>query len=354
MHSFPTSSPPSAPPFTKQTLEITHSYISPFLSAHALITPHIHRTPVLTSTTLSALASTPTTPITLLFKAENLQKIGAFKIRGATHAIARLSDEQLRNGVVTHSSGNHAQALALAARTASQTRGFPIPAYIIMPHISTPSKIAATRSYGGILTFSGPTSTEREAATAEVQARTGAAYIPPYDHGDIILGQGTMALELQAQAAELGYPLDAIVAPCGGGGMLSGVAIACEGTGVRVYGAEPREGADDAARGLEEGRRVEKVGLVKGVFTVGEEEILGAMGLVVERMKVLVEPSGAVPVAVVLGGEGWKEEVERWAAEEGEEARARRGGRGYNVGVVLSGGNTTIEKIVELFGKKKE
>ncbi|RPB13358.1 tryptophan synthase beta subunit-like PLP-dependent enzyme [Morchella conica CCBAS932] len=310
---------------------------------------HIHRTPVLTSTTLSALASTPTTPITLLFKAENLQKIG-----------------------------NHAQALALAARTASQTRGFPIPAYIIMPHISTPSKIAATRSYGGILTFSGPTSTEREAATAEVQARTGAAYIPPYDHGDIILGQGTMALELQAQAAELGYPLDAIVAPCGGGGMLSGVAIACEGTGVRVYGAEPREGADDAARGLEEGRRVEKVvsrtvadglrtplgvlnwgvvsdkGLVKGVFTVGEEEILSAMGLVVERMKVLVEPSGAVPVAVVLGGEGWKEEVERWAAEEGEEARARRGGRGYNVGVVLSGGNTTIEKIVELFGKKKE
>ncbi|KAH0615255.1 uncharacterized protein H6S33_000891 [Morchella sextelata] len=268
--------PVPAPTPIPSTLPLTRDSV---LSAHALITPHIHRTPVLTSTTLSALASTPTTPITLLFKAENLQKIGAFKIRGATHALARLSDEQLRNGVVTHSSGNHAQALALAARTASQTRGFPIPAYIIMPRISTPSKIAATRSYGGTVTFSGPTSVEREAATAEVQARTGAVYVPPYDHGNIILGQGTLAVELLEQAAELGRPLDAIVAPCGGGGMLSGVAVACAGTG---------------------------------------------------------------------------EEVERWAAEEREEGRARRGGRGYNVGVVLSGGNTTIEKIVELFGKKKE
>ncbi|KAI5853179.1 pyridoxal-phosphate dependent enzyme-domain-containing protein [Morchella snyderi] len=248
-----------------------------------------------------------------------------------------------------------------------------------MPRHSTPSKIAATRSYGGLVTFSGATSTSREAAAAAVQARTGAAYIPPYDHRDIILGQGTAAIELQEQAAALGLPLDAIVAPCGGGGLLSGVAVACAGTGIRVYGAEPREGgADDAARGLAAGSRVERVvsatvadglrtpvgvvnwgvvsdaALVRGVFTVGEGEILRAMGLVVERMKVLVEPSGAVPVAVVLGGEGWKAEVERWAAGEGEEARARRGGRGFNVGVVLSGGNTTIEKIVELFGKKKE
>lgn len=238
-----------------------------------------------------------------------------------------------------------------------------------MPSISTPGKIAATKGYGGDVTFSGSTAPEREAKVAEVQVRTGAVLVPPYDHADVIVGQGTVGLELIAQVEELGEGgLDAIVAPCGGGGLLSGIALACEGTGVRVYGAEPREGgADDCARGLKEGKRVEVVksltvadGLrtpvgvanwgvisnperVRGVFSVGEDEIREAMRLVVERCKVLIEPSSAVPVAVVLGSEEWREEVKRvWGDR--EEIR---------IGIVLSGGNTTLEKIIELFGRKE-
>ncbi|KAL7273076.1 hypothetical protein RUND412_004086 [Rhizina undulata] len=340
------------------------------LEAHDLIKSKIHLTPVLTSQTLSSLASRPADEsskpapkINLLFKCENLQKIGAFKIRGATHAIARLTDEELRRGVVTHSSGNHAQALALAAREASVSRGFEINAYVVMPHISTTSKIAATKGYGAEVIFSGSTAEEREAVVMEVQARTGAVLVPPYDHPHIILGQGTVAIELAAQAKEMGRELDAIVAPCGGGGMLAGVAVAAKGTGVRVYGAEPREGADDAARGLREGKRVEAVksltiadGLrtpvgvtnwgiisdrefVKGVYTVSEGEIKDAMKLVLERMKIFIEPSSAVPVAVALFNEEFRKEVER----ESE-------GREWNIGIIVSGGNTTIEKIIELFG----
>ncbi|OCL02304.1 tryptophan synthase beta subunit-like PLP-dependent enzyme, partial [Glonium stellatum] len=188
-------------------LPLTRSSV---IAAHALIKPYIHETPVLTSTTLSTLASTPQSAdalrgtefegqeparpkIRLFFKCENFQKVGAFKARGAFHAVARLGEEELRRGVVTHSSGNHAQALALAART----RG--IPAHIVMPSISTPSKIAGTRSYGANVIFSGSTSQEREAVVADVIARTGATLVPPYDHPNIILGQGTVALELEAQ-----------------------------------------------------------------------------------------------------------------------------------------------------------
>lgn len=238
-----------------------------------------------------------------------------------------------------------------------------------MPKISTPSKIAATRGYGAEVIFSGSTASERESVTAEVQQRTGAVLIPPYDHPDIILGQGTLTIEFVRQAEELGRPLDAIIAPCGGGGMLSGVAVACQGTGILVYGAEPREGADDCWRGLKEGKRVESVRsltiadglrtpvginnfevisnreLVKGVYTVSEEEIKNAMRLVVERMKVLIEPSSAVPVAVALYNEEFRREM--------EERRKEKGGE-WNLGIVVSGGNTTIEKIIELFGKKEE
>ncbi|RPA98619.1 tryptophan synthase beta subunit-like PLP-dependent enzyme [Choiromyces venosus 120613-1] len=336
------------------------------LEAHALIKSRIHRTPVLTSTTLSKLASPGDTNVNLLFKCENLQKIGAFKIRGATHALARLTDEELQKGVVTHSSGNHAQALALAAREASAARGFNIPCYIVMPRISTPSKIAAAEGYGAQVVFSGSTSAEREAEVRVVQERTGALLVPPYDHAHIVLGQGTMAIELAEQATEdFGMPLDAIIAPCGGGGMLAGVAVACNGTGVRVFGAEPREGADDAWRGLRDGQRVDSVksltiadglrtpvGLVNwgiisdksyvsGVYTVSEEEIKLAMKLVVERMKILIEPSSAVPVAVALYNEEFREEIRNLAR-----------GKDVNLGIIISGGNTTIDKIIELFGAK--
>ena len=238
------------------------------IAAHELIAPYIHRTPVLTTSTLSAHASRAGGPrITLHLKAENLQKIGAFKIRGATHALARLNDTELRRGVVTHSSGNHAQALALAARTLAVRKGFPIPAYIVMPTISTPGKIAATRAYGGEVTFSGSTAPEREAAVAKVQARTGAVLVPPYDHADVIVGQGTAALELLAQVPGL----DAIVVPCGGGGLLAGTALACENTGVRVYGAEPWEGGEDwlASRAFRRSKDREASSLLRGRGVTG-------------------------------------------------------------------------------------
>ena len=220
-----------------KTLPLERSSVE---SAHKLIKQYIHRTPVLTCTTLNELASRPQHPealigtafegqsptkprINFFFKCENYQRIGAFKSRGAFHALSRLSDGELKHGVVTHSSGiaslrkahpsstetqlahhslsssigNHAQALSLAART----RG--VPAFIVMPTISTPSKIAATKGYGAEVIFSGSTSEEREAVVKDVIARTNAILIPPYDHPDIILGQGTMALELEEQVREL-------------------------------------------------------------------------------------------------------------------------------------------------------
>ncbi|EUC33750.1 hypothetical protein COCCADRAFT_36499 [Bipolaris zeicola 26-R-13] len=360
-------------------------------AAHALIKPHIHDTPVLTNTTLSNLASTPQTAealkgtqwegqepahpkISLFFKCENFQRIGAFKVRGAFHAVTRLIekegiDEVRKKGVVTHSSGNHAQALALAART------FSIPAHIVMPTISTPSKIAGTKAQNATVHFSGSTSTEREAVVATVIKDTGATLIPPYDDPNIILGQGTLALELQDQATRLiaqsssgSKKLDAVIAPCGGGGMLSGIATALHGTGIRVFGAEPSfQGGDDARRGVAAGERVTSVktltiadGLrtplgehnwsvvskpeyVAGLFAVTEDQIKKAMRLVLERMKCFVEPSAVVGLAVVLFNEEFRGLVAREAGEEG-----------WNVGVVFSGGNTTVEAISKIFAEVPE
>ena len=270
-----------------------------------------------------------------------------------------------------------------------------------MPTISTPSKIAATKGYGAEVIFSGSTSQEREAMVEDVIERTGALLIPPYDHPNIILGQGTMALELERQVLELiegdpslsvrrkdsthtdGGPtsngasntrvgssleqrsgrLDAVIAPLGGGGMLAGIATALSGTGTKVFGAEPSfQGADDGRRGLAANHRVTTVktltiadGLrtpvgeinwtvisdkskVNGVFAVTEEQILSAMKLVIERMKVFVEPSAVVGLAVCLYNEEFRKIVEEEGGEEG-----------WDVGVVLSGGNTTLEAISRMF-----
>ncbi|MDI1485480.1 MAG: hypothetical protein OHK93_000618 [Ramalina farinacea] len=385
-----------------RSLPLTRSSVA---AAHDRIKSHIHRTPVLTSSSLNAIVSAPQSPesligtpwhgqapsrpkINLFFKCENFQKIGAFKIRGASHALSRLSREELGRGVVTHSSGNHAQALALAA-----TR-FQTTAHIVMPTISTPSKIAATKGYGAHVYFSGSTSDEREAVVREVMANTGAVLVPPYDHPDIILGQGTMALELEEQVRELvggeaglsvhrrgalgeldgrgdgegdgghaEHHLNAVIAPLGGGGMLAGVATALDGTPTRVYGAEPSfQGADDGKRGLEAGKRVTKVstltiadGLrtpvgeinwtiisdkekVKGVFAVTEEQIKKAMKLVLERLKVFVEPSACVGLAVVMFDEGFRRECEKEGGLEG-----------WDVGIILSGGNVSVEGVAEMF-----
>ncbi|KAH7070597.1 pyridoxal-phosphate dependent enzyme-domain-containing protein [Paraphoma chrysanthemicola] len=382
----PNPTPHSTPaPLTRASVE----------AAHQLIQPYIHHTPVLTNTTLNKLASAPQTAeslehtpwagqqpahptFRLFFKCENLQRIGAFKVRGAFHAVLRLVeergiDEVKKKGVVTHSSGNHAQALALAARTLS------IPAHIVMPRISTPSKIAGTQAQGAIVHFSGSTSHEREAVVADVVAQTGATLIPPYDHPNIILGQGTMGLETQAEVEqllaekpELGVPgkkgLHALIAPCGGGGMLSGNAVALQPTSIRVFGAEPSfQGGDDARRGVEAGARITTVktltiadGLrtplgehtwkivsdkqyVEGLYAVTEQNIKDAMKLVLERMKCFVEPSAVVGLATILYNEDFRKMVEREAGPEG-----------WNVGVIFSGGNTTIEAITTIYAPVPE
>ncbi|PGH00341.1 threonine dehydratase [Blastomyces parvus] len=382
------------------------------LAAHDLIKPYIHETPVLTSKTLNRIASTPQpaealigTPyegqppaqpkINFFFKCENLQRIGAFKARGAFHALLRavqvLGEEEVRRrGVATHSSGNHSQALALAASTLR------IPAHIVMPSISTPSKIAGTRSHGARVIFSGSTSQSREAAVATVIAETGAILIPPYDHADVVLGQGTVAVELETQVRDLvekdaglsvhrkdheggevgkkGTPgvLDAVITPLGGAGLTSGVATyySTRTPKTLVFGAEPSfQGGDDCRRGLAAGERITSVktltiaeGLrtpvgevgwpvvsdkekVRGVYAVSEEQILAAMRLVLERMKVVVEPSAVVGLAVCLFDEGFRRMVVEECAREGKD--------GWDVGIVFSGGNTTVEKIGELFMVKE-
>ncbi|CAG8376805.1 unnamed protein product [Penicillium salamii] len=361
-------------------------------AAHALISPNIHHTPVVTSKTLNRIASSPQAasalkgtdfedqrpakPVfRLYFKCENFQKIGAFKARGAFHALMRLCDqvgidEVRKRGVTTHSSGNHAQALALAASTLD------VPAHIVMPSISTPSKIAGTKSYGARVVFRGSTEPERVAVVQDIIRETGAILIPPYDHPDIILGQGTAALELESQVIDLlkqspgkggikkDHPLDAVLTPLGGGGLLGGTASYFLNTpSTRVFGAEPSfEGGDDGRRGLAAGSRVPTVstltiadGLrtpvgeinwtvisdnkkVQGIFAVTENQIKEAMKLVLERMKLFIEPSAAVPVAVVLFDEEFRRIVEREGGEEG-----------WDVGVILSGGNTTVEAIQKLY-----
>ncbi|KAI1402988.1 tryptophan synthase beta subunit-like PLP-dependent enzyme [Hypoxylon fuscum] len=375
--------PSTSPPLTRASVA----------EARELIKPFVHRTPVITSASLSAFASTSASAgkarpkLRLWFKCENFQKVGAFKARGAFHAIERLKREPgwlagggAERGVVTHSSGNHAQALSLAARTNG------IPAYIVMPSISAPPKIAATKGYGANVVFSGSTSVEREAVTAKVVDETGARLVPPYDHPDIVLGQGTLGLEFQEQVEALMAEedekekqsgrgggktrekkgLDAILAPCGGGGMLSGVALSCEGTGIRVFGTEPSfQGADDAKRGYESGVRVESVStltvadglrtpvgkvpwsviyerrLVSGFYSVGEDDIKRALRLAYERLKVVIEPSSAVPLAVALYNEDFRAMVEREA-----------GGEGWDLGIVFSGGNVSLEALGKLFAEE--
>ncbi|KAM5467123.1 putative threonine ammonia-lyase [Microsporum audouinii] len=369
-------------------------------TAHSLVKPYIYETPVLTSKTLNSLASTPQTAdalrgtpfegqqaahpkINFFFKCENFQRIGAFKVRGAFHSILRViqikgEEEVRKRGVITHSSGNHAQAVALAASTLS------IPAYIIMPSISIPSKIEATKGYGGKVVFSGSTSDEREEVMRKVQEETGAILIHPYDHPDTILGQGTAGLELEVQVNKLvsedpglsvrksrdgkGCGLDAVITPLGGGGLNSGTASFFSepregGKKIHVFGAEPSfQGADDARRGLKAGERIPIVksrtiadglrtplgeiafGVLsdptksRGVFSVTEEQIKSAIRLVVERMKIVIEPSAAVPLAVCLFDEEFRRIVEREGGDDG-----------WNVGVIFSGGNTTIEAMSQLF-----
>jgi threonine dehydratase/serine racemase len=299
------------------------------------IAGHAHRTPVATCATLDALAGRA-----LFFKCEQLQKVGAFKFRGACNAVMKLSDAAAARGVATHSSGNHGQALALAARR----RG--IAAHIVMPSGAPAVKRRAVAGYGARVVECAPTLEARESTLRSVIAETGATTVHPYDDADVIAGQGTAALELLEQAG----PLDAVVAPVGGGGLISGVAIAATEIDprVRVFAAEPL-GADDAARSKRAGRLIRQQdprsiadGLltslgertwpvlrdrVEAVLTVPEDAIAAAMRLAWERAKLLIEPSAAVALAAVLS----------------EEFRARPGLA--RVGVVLSGGNVDLDRL---------
>jgi len=297
------------------------------------IEPYIHRTPVLTCGYFDRKLDS-----SLYFKCENFQKVGAFKFRGACNAVFSLAEEEAGNGVATHSSGNHAQALALAARL----RG--ITAHIVMPRTSPEVKVNAVRDYGGHITFCEPTLYSREEVLEKVIEETGARFIHPYNDPWIISGQGTAAKELLDEVPDL----DIVIAPVGGGGLLSGSSLTVRSVSpdTEVYGAEPK-GADDAFRSLQEGRIIPSVdpdtiadGLltslgdltfniisenVSGIIRVSEDGIVKAMKETYERMKMVIEPSAAVPLGALLEG--------------GLDISGKR------VGIIVSGGNVDLRRL---------
>jgi len=303
------------------------------LQAMKRIAGVVHHTPVMTSRLLNEISGAE-----LFFKCENFQRVGAFKFRGASNAVMSLPQSQLKKGVATHSSGNHAAALALAA----QLRG--TSAYIVMPENSPAVKVAAVRDYGANITFCKPTLQAREETLNQVVEETGAIFIHPYNNPDVIAGQGTAALELLEQVGEL----DVVLAPVGGGGLMSGTAITVRAMrpSTLPIGAEPAN-ADDAYRSLKAGRIIPPEnpntiadGLrtalgpltfailsekLERIFTVKEETIVRAMRLIWERMKIIVEPSAAVPFAAVLENRPFFE--------------------GKRVGLILSGGNVDLENL---------
>jgi threonine dehydratase len=304
--------------------------------AHARIRDKIHRTPLMTSEVLNEMSGRR-----LYFKCENLQKAGAFKARGATNAVFLLSDSEAARGVVTHSSGNHAAALARAAKL----RG--IPAYIVMPRNAPAAKQAAVRRYGGEVVLCEPTLAARESTAREVQQKTGAEFIHPYNDLRVMAGQGTSALEMLEEQPDL----EAILCPVGGGGNLAGMAVAAKSLqpAIHMFGVEP-QGADDAARSFRSGR-IEPLGeprtiadglrtslgelpfaeikrYVDGIITVSEEEILRATRTLWEVLKLIVEPSGAVPFAAMLDAQS----VQSRALPE-------------RIGILLSGGNLDLDRM---------
>jgi len=299
------------------------------------LAPWIHRTPVLTSRTLDGI-----TGGSVVLKCENFQKIGAFKIRGATNALLRLTDAERAVGVVTHSSGNHAQAVAQAGQWLG------VPTVVVMPRNAAPVKRAATEGYGARVVTCEPTLAAREAAVAQLIAEHGFTLIHPFDNWDVIAGQATAALELIEQAG----PFDIVMCPVGGGGLLAGMALAVRGISpsTRVIGAEPKN-ADDALRSFLSGT-IESVGNpttvadglrtslgerpfrvirrhVDAIVTATESEILAAMRFVWERFKIIIEPSCSVPVAPILN--------------------RQLDITGLRVGIIITGGNVDLEPMFQ-------
>lgn len=307
------------------------------LNCHKRIRPFIHNTAVLTSRLIDREINA-----NLFFKCENFQRAGAYKMRGATNAILQLSEKQKKNGVVTHSSGNFAQALSLAAQSVGVT------AYIVMPNTAPEVKKVGVKEYGGKIYECEPTVKARQALADEIALKTGATFIHPSNDENVILGQGTAALELLKEHPDL----DFIFCPVGGGGLIAGSALAAKyfGDSCKVYGAEPFE-ADDAYRSLLSGKiegneTVNTIAdglkttlgdinfpiikeLVNGIIRVDEVEIVAAMKLVWERMKIIIEPSSAVTVAAVIR-----------QSKENPKALINR-----NVGIIISGGNVDLSNL---------
>ena len=301
--------------------------------AHIRVRQYAHRTPILSSASINRISGAK-----ILFKCENFQKVGAFKFRGAINAVMSLSDGDAGRGVATHSSGNHAAALALAARK----RG--VDAYVVMPENAPDIKKKAVAGYGATIYFCKPTLNARESALAEVIAETGATEIHPYDNSDVISGQGTAAKELLEDEGDL----DLVLAPVGGGGLLAGSALSVShlSPGTKLIGCEP-EGADDAYRSFLKGEIVPSNnpktiadGLltslgnrnfaiikekVEQIVTVSEDLIVEAMRLVWERMKIVIEPSSAVPLGAILEG--------------------KIDPRNQKTGIIISGGNLDLENL---------
>jgi len=303
------------------------------LEAHERIRPYIHRTPVLTSSFLNE-----ATGCEMVFKCENFQKAGAFKVRGASNAVFGLSDEMATRGVATHSSGNHALSLSYAAGR----RGIPVT--VVMPRTAPEAKKAAVRGYGGTIVECEPSTSSREATFAKVQEETGADFVHPYNDPRVIAGQATCSREMMEQTEDL----DAVIAPIGGGGMISGTCLTLStiAPGVEIYAAEPEQ-ADDAHRSLKAGHIIAddapvtvadglKVPLkertwhfvsnhVTDILLASEQEIIDAMHLTWQRMKIVIEPSCAVPLATIL--------------------KNRDIFAGKRVGVIITGGNVDLKSL---------
>ena len=317
----------------ENTSELSIPTFDDVVSAHERIEPHIHLTPVLTSGFMDQLAGA-----SLFFKCENFQKAGAFKVRGASNAVFGLDPEAARNGVATHSSGNHALSLSYAAGR----RG--IPCNVVMPRTAPQAKKDAVRGYGGIVTECEPSTSSREEVFAEIHRKTGAEFVHPYNDHRVIAGQGTCSKELASQVEGL----DAVVAPIGGGGMVSGTCLTLSSIAphVEIYAAEPEQ-ADDAYRSLKAGHIIAddspqtiadglKVPLkeltwhfvsnfVTDILTVSEQEIIDAMLLIWKRMKIVIEPSCAVTLAAIL--------------------RNRNLFAGKRVGLIITGGNVDLDNL---------
>ncbi|MBB3285339.1 MULTISPECIES: beta-hydroxyaspartate dehydratase BhcB [unclassified Rhizobium] len=303
------------------------------VAAHTRIRPHIHRTPVLTSSFINSLVGTE-----LFFKCENFQKAGAFKARGASNAVFGLSDEQAARGVATHSSGNHGTCLSYAAGR----RG--IPCTVVMPRTAPQAKKDAVRGYGGRVVECEPSTSSREAVFAEVVAESGAEFVHPYNDPRVIAGQATCSMELIEQVDGL----DAVVAPIGGGGMVSGTCLTLSNLApnVRIYAAEPKQAddacrsfradyiiADDAPNTVADGLKVPLKELtwhfvrnhVTDILTASEEDIVDAMKLIWKRMKIVMEPSSAVPLATII--------------------KNREVFAGQRIGIIITGGNVDLDTL---------